>query len=105
MEFTIQSIKHSGRRGTRYAERSDGRYPLRIGRTVDLDPIIDLRKDVPFVLNYVKDRDGSDMRGWSLRTSYVVDFKFDGDMLIVETNNSIYEMRRNRGAVCNSMLS
>ena len=37
MLYKIKSIKHSGTYGERDTERTDGRYPLRIGRIVNLD--------------------------------------------------------------------
>lgn len=37
MLYKIKSIKHNGTCGERGTERTDGRYPLRIGRVVKLN--------------------------------------------------------------------
>lgn len=93
MECVIKSIRHSGRRGERNAPRIDGRYPLRIGRVVDIDPA-SLIKGRSCVLDYVRDRDGIDLSGAFLTTSRVVDVQKCGDTLVVETINTIYEMAK-----------
>lgn len=68
--------------------RTDGRYPLRIGRIcTEPKPII----DYPLYIEYLKERDGSDCYGW-LRTSSVVDCMTSDtkDKIVVQTKNSRY---------------
>lgn len=68
--------------------RTDGRYPLRIGKIcAEPMPI----KDYPLYIEYLKKRDGSDYYGW-LRTSRVIDFEISDtkDKIVVQTENSRY---------------
>ena len=69
--------------------RSDGRYPLRIGRiTKKPNPHIGL----PMILEYVRNADGTDYSGNILRTSCVCgSFINEKGNLVVETMNSVYE--------------
>lgn len=92
MTYKIKSIKHSGRKEKRGNNRTDGRYPKRIGRIVELDPF-ELIRGYPLYLYYLKDSDGSDYIGTFL-TSFIVDVIQDNNTLIVETNNSIYEFEK-----------
>lgn len=95
MLYTIVSIKHSGACGKRGTERTDGRYPLRIGRVVKLN--ID---EYPLVIRYVKDSDGTPMKFSFLKTSYVTSVNCAGKIscnslfVVVETENSIFEFER-----------
>jgi len=72
MEYKIERILHSGSKGLRGADRLDGRYQMRIGRTVDLE-LKNITVGESLYLKYIKDPDGSDYHG-ILRTSKVVDF-------------------------------
>lgn len=96
--YRIKSILHSGRKGERNTPRTDGRYPLRIGRIIELNDDIkngDIISSMPFTLKYVKDENGNDYRGYYLQTSRVVDWDFVYDNVIrIETYNSIYELER-----------
>lgn len=69
--------------------RSDGRYPLRIGRiTKKPNPHIGL----PMILEYVRNADGTDYSGNILRTSRVCgSFINEKGNLVVGTMNSMYE--------------
>lgn len=93
MEYRIKSIKHSGKKGERGTDRTDDRYPMRIGRTVEVTPF-DIVPGVPLWINYLKDSDGSDYSNMTLRTSFVVDVDGNDDLFTVETNNSIFEFER-----------
>ncbi len=93
MKYIIKSIKHSGRRGERNTARTDGRYPLRIGRVVDIDPVA-LIKGGLCVFNYVRDRDGLDLSGSRLTTSRIIDVQDGEDSLVIETVNTIYELTK-----------
>lgn len=96
MEYRIKSIKHSGRKGIRGTDRTDGRYPIRIGRTVDMD-FEYIYPGVSMWLNYVKNSDGSDYSNKMLLTSKVVDIeKQNEDIVIVETINSIFEFEKEK---------
>ena len=95
--YRINSILHSGRKGERNTPRTDGRYPLRIGRIVELNDDIkkgDIISNMPFILKYVKDENGNDYTGY-LQTSRVVNWDFVYENVIrIETLNSIYELKK-----------
>ena len=90
--YKIKSILYSGSKGKRGTPREDGRYPLRIGRIVELD-VKDLKEGIPLILHYVKDENGNDYRGYHLVCSAIKNWDYVYDNVIrVETNNSIYEL-------------
>lgn len=95
MEYKIERILHSGSKGLIGTGRLDGRYPMRIGRTVDLE-LKNITVGEPLYLKYIKDSDGSDYHG-ILRTSKVVDFDVvyseSGDWIKIETLNSIFILK------------
>ena len=95
--YRIKSILHSGRKGERNSPRTDGRYPSRINRIIELNDDIkngDIISSMPFTLKYVKDENGNDYRGY-LETSRVVDWDFVfWNVIRIETNNSIYELEK-----------
>lgn len=68
--------------------RTDGRYPLRIGRICSQPKPT---KGSPLFVEYLRERDGSDYFGW-LRTSKVIDFEISDtkDKIVVQTKNSRY---------------
>ena len=84
-EYRIVDIRDLKTRIT----RSDGRYPLRIGRIVkNPNPHI----GVPMILEYVRNADGSDYSRYTLRTSRVCgSYINEKENLVVETVNSAYE--------------
>ena len=91
-QYKITSIKHTGSKGQRGTSRTDGRYPLRIGRIVELD-VNTLMEGDQLVLDYVKDENGNDYRGLSLYCSIIKDWDFVYENRIsIETKNSIYEL-------------
>lgn len=79
----------------RYTEtnetRTDGKYPLRIGSTVEFmfKPVVD---DVMF-LEYVMDNQGNPKNG-CLRTSRVEDVVETDTEIVVTTRNSIYYLEK-----------
>lgn len=90
--YKIKSILHSGRKGKRGEPREDGRYPLRIGRLVEVDTK-DLIVGDQLILDYVKDENGNDYKGFSLYCSAIKDWDYMYvDRIHIETNNSIYEL-------------
>lgn len=90
--YKINSILHSGRKGKRGIPREDGRYPLRIGRIVELD-VSKLNEGTRLILNYIKDENGNDYSGLCLLCSAIKDWDYVYDNRIrIETNNSIYEL-------------
>lgn len=90
--YKIKSILHSGTKGKRGTSREDGRYPLRIGRIVELD-VKDLREGMSLILDYVKDENGNDYSGYHLVCSAIKNWDYVYDNVIrVETNNTIYEL-------------
>ena len=90
--YQIKSILHTGRKGEKGTPRTDGRYPLRIGRIVELD-VNTLIQDTQLVLDYVKDENGNDYRGYYLQCSSIKDWDYVyNDRINIETCNSIYEL-------------
>ena len=67
--------------------RTDGRYPLRIGSTVEF--YMKPTDGIPMVLAYVTDNQGDPKEGY-LRTSSVVDIEETKEHIVVTTRNSIY---------------
>lgn len=96
MEYKIKIILHSGSKGIiRGIDRTDGRYPMRIGRIVDLE-LKNITVGEPLYLKYVKDSDGSDYHG-VLCISRVVNFDCTYDKssnwIKIETLNSIFILK------------
>lgn len=92
--YKIKSISHSGIKGNRGTKRTDGRYPLRIGRTVKVD-LQNLVEGTPLILSYVKDEKGRDYRGYYLQCSRIQSIHIVSEKsFTVETNNSIYEFEK-----------
>ena len=71
--------------------RTDGRYPLRIGSTVEFytNPL----PGCSMVLDYVSDNQGNPKSGL-LRTSVVVDVEETKDEIVITTVNSIYHFEK-----------
>ena len=71
--------------------RTDGRYPLRIGSTVEfyIKPI----PGVPMLLSYTSDNQGNPKEGF-LRTSTVIDIDETKYEVIITTKNSIYYLEK-----------
>lgn len=92
--YKIKSISHSGTKGIRGLPRTDGRYHLRVGRTVRLD-MEHITVGIPLILEYVKDENGNDYSGYYLRCSIIRGIHFIGDKCgCIETNNTIYEFEK-----------
>lgn len=81
-KYKIASITHSD--GT---PRTDGRYPQRIGRICEKPKAF---IGQPLFVNYIYKADGTDYRGFTLRTSFVERVSECGNRITVETMNSIY---------------
>ena len=69
--------------------RRDGRYPLRIGRTCNIDGN-KLWCMQPARLDYVTDADGNDYSNKTLFTSPVIHFEKKDGNLEITTLNSVY---------------
>lgn len=67
--------------------RTDGRYPLRIGRICKKPKAVVTE---PMSVEYIANADGSDYSNRFLRTSRVVDVYETDEKLEIETMNSIY---------------
>nr|WP_297933166.1 hypothetical protein [uncultured Lachnoclostridium sp.] len=99
MLYKIKNIKHSGTYGKRDTERTDGRYPIRIGRIVNLD-VDYIEIGYPLVVRYVRDSDDTPMKFSLLKTSNVVsansvgEVECDPSFIVVETENSIFKFER-----------
>lgn len=92
--YKIKSISHSGKKGNRGIERTDGRYPLRIGRTVGID-LKDLIIGTPLILSYIKEEKGNDYSGYYLQCSRIQNIHIVSEKIFtVETDNSIYEFEK-----------
>lgn len=83
----IKDIKYVGTNET----RTDGRYPLRIGSTVDFY----MKPDIgyPMFLSYITDNQGNAKEG-ILRTSLVENISETNTEIIIKTLNSIYYFER-----------
>lgn len=71
--------------------RTDGRYPLRIGSTVEF--YIKPMPGVPMLLSYISDNQGNPKEGF-LRTSTVIDIDETKCEVIITTKNSIYYLEK-----------
>ncbi|WP_243109972.1 hypothetical protein [Clostridium sp. E02] len=71
--------------------RNDGRYPLRVGRICE-EPKAHF--GLPMTINYIAKADGTDYRGFSLRTSPVTDIGKRENRIQIETMNSVYEFEK-----------
>ena len=90
MLYKIYAIKYANR--FRGASRTDGRYPLRIGRIVDIDQRnIQIGRNL--ILEY-KNSDGSDNNSWLMCSKIVAYHELHNGLLQIETKNSIYEFER-----------
>lgn len=85
-KYKIIGIRHKN--GT---PRTDGRYPERMGRICE-EPKAHF--GLPMTINYIAKADGTDYRGYSLRTSCVMDIGKNEHRIQIETMNSIYEFER-----------
>lgn len=93
MLYKIKQILHSGACGDFGMERTDGRYPKRIGRIVEIDSD-KIQLEEPMVIEYVKEPDGTPIEGLYLYTSYVVSTSKGINTLKVQTENSVYIFER-----------
>lgn len=93
MLYRIKKIVHSGTYGEYGTERTDGRYPLRKGRTVNLNPDNILLYN-PMLIAYVSEPDGKPLNGKFLYTTPVTSVVKGDDEIIIETKNSIYVFER-----------
>lgn len=89
MEYRIKQILHSGAKGIRGTDRADGRYPMRVGRTIDLK-LDDIMLGCPMPIAYLKDKDGSDYNHCLCTSSVKGPIKIEGTTVTIETANSIF---------------
>lgn len=92
--YKIKRVLHTGVDGERNIPRTDGRYPMRIGRIVQFSEA-NIIINEPFWLRYVCDENGNDYNGMVKRTSYVVGYEITRDdqkeYVRLETYRTIYE--------------
>ena len=75
--------------------RTDGRYPLRIGRCVSDKTILFATVGSPLVLQYELDECGNDYHGYYLRCSRLYrKSQIDAFTYELETRNTIYVLRK-----------
>lgn len=91
--YKIIRITHTDTKGKRGTDRTDGRYPFRIGRIVSLIPKY-IISGCPLYVNYLFDSDGSVMHDKVLRTSMVKNVTVDGNRVVIATENSIFELEK-----------
>lgn len=90
MLYKITKITHTGTSGEKGTNRTDGRYPLRIGRVVEMVfPLIEV--GIPMTINYVYDADGTPLRFQCLHTSVVVSKIKNNKKVVITTRNSVFE--------------
>lgn len=96
--YKITSILHSGSCGERGTPRTDGRYPSRLNRIIEINDHVcngSIQIGYPIVAKYIKDKNGNDLWQYYFHTSLVVDWDFIcEDVIRVETLNTIYEFER-----------
>jgi hypothetical protein len=85
-KYKVISIQHNGNKGERYTDRTDGRYPLRVGRICEFGQVF---MGLPLVIRWVKDQNGNDYCG-TLRRSKVKCLWQSENILTAETINTIY---------------
>ena len=91
MLYRINRIMHSGAKGKRGEDRTDGIYPKRVGRVVSIADNHPIYEGYPALLIYVADADGNEYHG-GLQTSRVVKMERTDNAIRLETSNSIYEL-------------
>ena len=91
MLYRIKRIMHSGVKGKRGEDRTDGIYPKRVGRVVSITDNYPIYERYPALLIYVTDADGNEYHG-GLQTSRVVKMERTDNAIRLETSNSIYEL-------------
>ena len=91
MLYRIKRIMHSGAKGKRGEDRTDGIYPRRVGRVVSITDNYPIYEGCPALLIYVADADGNEYHG-GLQTSRVVKMERTDNAIWLETVNSIYEL-------------
>lgn len=91
--YKLISIQHNGNIGERYTDRTDGRYPLRVGRVCKLEQV---DMGLPLIIRWVKDQNGNDYCG-TLRCSKVKGLSQSitpkENIFTVETINTIYRFK------------
>ena len=90
VETTYRITKITDREGK---DRTDGRYPLRIGRLCT-KPYIKI--GFPMWMLYLENADGSDYSGKVYATSPIVEETEIEDSLTVTTKNSIYYFKKEK---------
>ena len=90
MLYRITKITHTGTFGEKGTNRTDGRYPLRIGRIVEMK-YDSIEISVPTTLHYVRDSDGSPLIFKYIRTSDVVSKSKNNNKVVITTRNSVFE--------------
>lgn len=100
MLYKIIGIKHTGVMGERETDRTDGRYPKRIGRIIwmsDNTSAFGYR----FRLEYIADENGNDYSDKICWCSTVQRYAHrPNDIVEVETENSIYILQRVKKIHC-----
>lgn len=97
MLYRIKRIMHSGTKGKRGEDRTDGIYPRRVGRIVSITDSYPIYEGCPALLIYVADADGNEYHG-GLQTSRVVKIDHGVKNIRLETFNSIYDLVEVQGS-------
>ena len=87
--YKLISIQHNGNKGERYTDRSDGRYPLRVGRICEVEHV---NIGFPLIIRWIKDQNGNDYSS-TLRCSRVKGLSQEENIFTIETINTIYRFK------------
>lgn len=84
-------------RGEERTPKTNGRYPMRVGRTVNNETVMFATVGSPLILQYVKDENGNDYSDYYLRCSRLHrKSQIDENTVEFETQNTVYVLRRER---------
>lgn len=92
--YKIIDIQHAGSFGERGAQRTDGQYPKRIGRTVTDETVENIQPGYQLILQYITDENGNDYSDKFLCCSKLMSKSFQENQVILETRNSIYVLEK-----------
>lgn len=89
MQYKIVEIYHNGKKGNAFEPRRDGRYPLRVGRTVELEPA-DIVSGNPAYIRNIAENDGTPCNSTLITSNVVISANIMGFFVLMITENSIY---------------
>lgn len=82
-------------RGEERTPKTNGRYPLRVGRIVSAETVMFATVGSPLILQYEKDEHGNDYKGYYLRCSRLYRKSYIDDYTVeLETQNTVYVLKK-----------